>query len=206
MGGIDQIQRDWSLLRQAPFSLALVVLAIAGAAWLMAAWLFRHQLASLQSRIDLKDDVIVDFQRKLGVVTPGEARARVEALESRLRDLEPQRLSEAQRASIVTAAQRTPGTILIPSVGTNPRRAELAADLRRAFSDGGWTVKSISLFTGIRAPSGVLVYLNRTTQEGACKSDTVLKALGLAGIACDTIMATPDAGYDAQIVLTGEPS
>ncbi len=205
MEGLDQLQRGWPGVPEAPFGLALVIFGVVGVTWLFAAWLYRHQLNALQSRIDQKDEVIAHFQRELGATTPQEAKARLSELEIRLHELEPPRLSEAQRASIVAVAVRTPGTVLIPSIGADPRRAELAADLRKAFSEGGWTVKSISLFTGIRAPSGVLVYLNRTTQEGACKSDTVLKALGLAGIACDTILATPDAGYDAQIVLTGPP-
>jgi hypothetical protein len=103
-----------------------------------------------------------DYKEKLSGATPEQAKARIDALESRLARLEPRRLTETQRADLTARLPIPTGATYLVAVSRDMACADcsgLAADISRAFSGaGGWQISN-PMMMGINntPPHGIAV-------------------------------------------------
>jgi hypothetical protein len=139
---LNHLSEEWQTITHAPLASAVVILIAFGITYGLNRAIFRVQIDSLESRLDLKDDQINDYKRKLDGASPEEAKGRMDALESRLHallPLVPRRLTDEQRQAITQVAARMKGSIAI-SFDQASNGALLSGDLQNAFSAALWSV------------------------------------------------------------------
>jgi hypothetical protein len=59
------IQREWPVIRQAPWSIAAIAIAFLVAGWVVGRFLGSERIRNLLSRIERRDDEIAELKRKL---------------------------------------------------------------------------------------------------------------------------------------------
>lgn len=65
MQPLSYLEKNWAALSQAPFVFLIVLVLAFGAAYAAARWAYQSRLDSDASRLKLRDDRIVDLERKL---------------------------------------------------------------------------------------------------------------------------------------------
>lgn len=127
-----------------------LMLASAIVAWLLGRQSTSDRVASMQGRLDLANDRIAEFDRKLSGASPDEAKAKIERLESRLAAVEPYQLTTAQLSRLHTALVAAKYGVRITRANTSPRLDSLFQQLVFAFSKAGWTTQD---WVTVGAPS-----------------------------------------------------
>jgi hypothetical protein len=147
----------------------IIAVLIFGAIWWLMDWRYGGIITSRDGIIANKDSEITlmrgqrdDYKEKLSGATPEQAKARIDALESRLARLEPRRLTETQRADLTARLRIPTGATYLVAVSRDMACADcsgLAADISRAFSGaGGWQISN-PMMMGINntPPHGIAV-------------------------------------------------
>lgn len=124
---LKPIQDNWAVVAAAPWAFVAFVLfgIMIGRFWQSGV------ISSLNGRLDLKNDVIAEYERKLGASSPDEAKHKMEALERRLQAIEPRSLSQDQFQKMVAILARQPGTIEIIKDMGSPQASRLHSQLEK---------------------------------------------------------------------------
>lgn len=182
MGLLEQLQKEWPVIQQAPLSFAVSGAAVVLATWTFASWLHRNQIGDLKERIGLKDDTIADYKRKLDGASPDEAKGRLDALEKMVGHLRPRELSNRQAEIIKHHMTGFPGkTVGIGYANADPVCQAYAEALKLFFLDSVWAIQMSSIVSswGPGFPGlGLIVRPN----DGSAEVAAITTALNEAGI------------------------
>lgn len=147
--GPGRIRQEIAAIASAPVSITLIVVFAGIVMWALIQWSYAGLLSSKDTQIAFLERRLAEWRDKMAGMSPDEARARVQVLEGQVKALEirlqPRRLSDAQRQSLVDRARLRPGvqyslTILREADCSDCETfaAQIVAALRES---SGWTVK-----------------------------------------------------------------
>jgi len=157
----DWISREINVAMHASFWVAVAGVGLV--IWWMLDRHYRGRLDTKDATIQHQDRVIQDYKDKLAGATPEEARARIEALESRLKDIAPRTLTPAQRAKLTEAMRPFEGQFIQFDADIDSGEAiNLQQVLLRSFSAANWNISQsashISYGLEERAP-GMTIFI-----------------------------------------------
>jgi hypothetical protein len=206
---VTYLGKEWSVISQAPLIFIMAAMVVCTIAYLAARWRYTGRISHLVERINLRDDRIAEYERKLGGATPDEAKARLDALEAKVSELMPRELSKAQIEKIIEYAAR-PKTSearisIVVELGCSDGQ-RYAAQFVRAFEmTPGWRVEQGQMIGGKRppVPSGIGVRLKNPAILTEAE-DAVTRAFGYADIKFDPLGARALSASDVELVI-GSP-
>jgi hypothetical protein len=165
-------------------------LALAIAIWFLVRWHFsgayQTRLANAESTKELLERQLQEYRDKLSGASPDEAKARLDALESRIDALGPRRLSSEQRNLISAALDKFAGSYVVITQDMAVADARsLSQDIAAAFNAARWKV-STSMVMGLGNPplSGVAVRVGNPESLSA-PQEAIIFALKEAGLEFD---------------------
>jgi hypothetical protein len=207
---------QWSAAAAAPIPLATAMAVAAGVTWLALTWSYGGTLRSKDARLERQDRQIADYRQKLDGASADEARARIEALENRLRQLAtrpedtsrpsgPRHLSEDQRKAIAENTLVPGGAqymLLITYEVGCPDCAQYADQLQLAITGNpGWAISAgRTIGQGQKSPHGIAI---QVADPNAPPPPAVLlaRALTAAGVKFD-LMASPPVAAKVGLLIT----
>ena len=131
------------MIAQAPLIFLAALLVLAGLIYWAVNRLHEGETSALRARLELRDDQIAQFEKKVGSTSPDEVKTRIDLLEAQLRAIgAPRRLTDRQRASLADALRQMPGRVDIAQDMAVAEARPYAGDLTVAFQNGGWTVST----------------------------------------------------------------
>jgi hypothetical protein len=141
---MQDLTTGWPMIRANLPTFFVITVLMFGSIWWLMDWRYGGVIANKDSEIALFKGQRDDYKEKLSGATPEQAKARIDALESRLARLEPRRLTEAQRADLATRLRPPTGVKYAVAVIRDMACidcAQLAADISAAFGVG-WNVSN----------------------------------------------------------------
>jgi hypothetical protein len=98
---LDTIQKEWSVIRTAPWSIAAVTFVVIAAVWFLISQINSATFAAKDATIETFRAQNQSYKEKLNGASPEEASARIKLLEERLskvegRNIDPNKLSAAR--------------------------------------------------------------------------------------------------------------
>lgn len=185
MDFVKALQDNWAVLSTAPWAFATIVVLFGGGGLLIGRLWQSGVITNLESRIALRDDRIADYERKLDVASPDEAKQRLDALEKQIRALGPRTLSPDQMKAI---GRRIAGQSAIIEITHDMAAADakaLTAAFAVTFQRAGWkTIQPMVMGLGNHPPSGLALQVANPSQLRPIEN-TVKQALEDAGIEYD---------------------
>lgn len=178
MGFIDQLKAVWPLVTQTPWGFAPIAFAILASGWAVGRFMYSQRIAILKERIEA-------YKEKLDGASPDEAHAKIERLETRIRDLEfdPRKFNDAQSGKITAALKRHgPGTIIVSRSAGSLECGGVFKQVRYLFAQQGWNVRHWETFDPIESLTG-LVFFTNTGDDVSPSERAARDALDAAGIA-----------------------
>ena len=193
-----------------PFLAALIVSWIV-IGWL-ARWRFRNRIDNLQSLTNLREAQLQDYKDKMNGASPDQAKARMDALESRLFEvlsqvasLAPRTLTDRQRRAALAVLDRFRGSrIKILSDAAAPDVKRLADALTATFNGAAWHVETgIVLEIANPPPTGVALLVPDPVRLTP-PQQSIAEALRDAGLAFDLTprLRAAESRHAAHILLT----
>jgi hypothetical protein len=159
---------EFSVIRGAPVSFGLSVIAVGLLTFYLMTWGYGRENSYLRTQLD-------DYKEKLKGATPQEARERIDALEAAAREtigMKWPALTVAEMDHLSTLLAATP-KVQIRIMYENQLGKELAENLHSCFRKAGWTDVLLSTGSGfglgISVGHGAVVDPVRTTVERATK-------------------------------------
>jgi hypothetical protein len=208
---VQNLFAGWPMIKANLPLFAVILVLLSVAIWWVVNWRYDGIVANKDSEITLLKGQRDDYKDKLNGATPDQAKAKMEALESRVATLEPRlaaieprRLTVDQRAALIARLKPPLGTsptvsVAAEATGDNP---QFAADFASVFrSAGGWTiVEPMVMGIGGRPPSGIAVTIpdiNHPSPEIA----TIVRAFQTAKIEFDIRQGPMMQGNAAEILI-----
>jgi hypothetical protein len=132
---IKHILGEWRMISQAPVSFITAVLVAGICVWLAMQWGYGREISLLRQQES-------DYKDRLSGATPDQAKARIDDLEARLKQIEPRQVTPKQQRAIVAAAHTLPNqyALAVNFEGGCPDCPQYSAGLVSAFRDAGWAV------------------------------------------------------------------
>lgn len=138
----------WPMIRANLPTFFVILVLMIGTVWFILNYLYGERIANRDGIISNKDSEITllksqrdDYKEKLGGATPEQAKARIDALESRIERFEPRRLTEAQIEDLVKRLRNGTSSIRITADLQCADCGNYKGDLARVFRDAtGWKV------------------------------------------------------------------
>ena len=183
MDFITYLAGEAKAIAQAPVTFISLALVIG----LMMYFLVRHQfadrIASMESRLQLKDDRISDYEGKLKGASPDEAAATIADLQRRLAALEPITLDEEQCRSVLATVSGAPSSVsILHDSASGNMTKKMHSQLVDIFNRGGWRVRApMVMGIGNPPPSGLAIIGHPESEE----VQIVVAAFRTAGIRFD---------------------
>jgi hypothetical protein len=131
----------WPMIMANLPSFFAVLAFMIGAVWLVVNWAYRSVLASKNGQIELQDRQLADYREKLKGATPEEAKAKIDALEEKVRNAIGDRwkvLTTDETARFVASIAALPHR-RIQVMYSNYLGRDLAKNFADAFERAGWT-------------------------------------------------------------------
>lgn len=167
-----------------PFLTAVAVMALV--VWKILGWRNAGMVEALEHRLQLRDDEIADYKRKLGGDSPDQAKDRLDALEAIVRAISPRRITAEVRqriAPILSAGES--GLLELNYDVAAGTMIPLCEDLARILEQSGWHVdKYRSLAIGDPSASGISITLPDLDAHTPPQA-ALLSALKTAGLQFD---------------------
>lgn len=187
--------------------IAVFVLGALGA-WFLSSNFNGATISAKDATIETLNSQINIYKDKLNGQSPDEVRSRIEYLETKLAQLEPRRLTLAQRQSIIANARPPAGLTYSleiaeegPCIDCNRYAADLASALKE---NGGWEIRqpTIMIGIGVKSPKGIALKVPdpaRLPDAGAVLAAT----LRAANIPFDILPNDPrDRNTEVQLLVS----
>jgi hypothetical protein len=178
MPDLVKLLEQWAVVTAAPIPFAIAVVVAAGLIWLAVGWSYSGVLASKNGQIELQDRQLADYKQKLDGASPDQAKAKIDALERRVRvtvgkEWEP--LTRAEKVALTSRLKDIQKT-RIQIMYENALGKELAESFLEAFKAADWNEAWITPGSGFG--SGVLVGRGQRAMaiKAAIESVTNIKA------------------------------
>ncbi len=149
------------MLTGAPVTFTLACLLIVGLVWVAMRWRYGGVVETLEARLVGRDDKIKDYQEKLEGASPDEAKARIDALESRLQRLEPRRIEQEECDTAREILSKFSGAVAVTQDMQSPDARPLSITLAGIFQSAGWDVSSPAVLGPANPPvEGIAVTIH----------------------------------------------
>ena len=193
-----------------PFLAALIVSWIV-IGWL-ARWRFRNRIDNLQSLTNLREAQLQDYKEKLNGASPDQAKARMNALETRLDEvlsqvasLAPRTLTDRQRRAalaVLDPFRRSRINILCDAAAPDVKR--LADALIATFNGAAWHVETGIVLEIANSPATGVGLLVPDPARLTPPQQSIAEALRDAELAFDLMPREPaaESRHVAEILLT----
>jgi hypothetical protein len=211
-----KVADGWPVIAAAPETFAAIMIAFIVVAvpsiWLVLNWSYRTRIENFQARLGSKDEQIASLQRqrdeyknKLSGASPDEAKARIEALERRLIQVEPRRLAAEQREIIVRVLRSALGEAHTVQVAYDAACADCngyAAEVGAAIGAApGWTpINAMVMGPRMQSAKGLAVLVPDLNNPGQTAS-LLMRAFSEAGVAFEALRTPWGADVAAASVL-----
>jgi hypothetical protein len=184
---ISKFAEQAAVIKAAPYPFILAVALVIGVIWVIVNYFYSNTLSSKNAQLELADRQIADYKQKLGGASPDEAKMRIDALEKRLAQMEPRRLTKEQQTIMSSRLLPLPkASIRIVHDGACIDCNQYAADFNAAFSAAGWPVMAaMGLGIGPQSPKGVTLVVYDTGNPAA--ENALTKALEAAVVLFDVV-------------------
>jgi hypothetical protein len=200
---IKYVVGELSTIAHAPVAFIAAILILGTAAWWALDWRYSGIIANRDAELSSAKVQRDDYKDKLQGATPDQAKARIDALEARLANVEPRRLNNEQRTKLIEKLRLPPNISYKIAIGAKASGDSLQyqADIVGSFAAAGnWIVNEYqAMGIGSRPPSGFVVRfgdLNNPPPEAAI----VVGALRAAAIQFDIqSFKSPNAPVDLFI-------
>jgi hypothetical protein len=117
----EKLQKEWAVIRGAPWSFFTAVAIIAGAIWFFLSEINQGMLQAKDATIETLKTQNDSYKEKLSGATPEEAKARIDALEARVSRVEPRQLSHEQKKTITENVMLPAGASYALSIESDMR-------------------------------------------------------------------------------------
>jgi len=143
------------MILDAPLAFIASVLAMTGLVYAAMRWRYGRVISHLEERVKFRDDRLAEYREKLHTGSPDEAKAKIDALENRLAQLQPRRLTDQQRCRLRDVARDAgnPYSIQIAYDVGCPDGQVFSGDFRAAFANAGWRVTRTAVLGGREVPT-----------------------------------------------------
>jgi hypothetical protein len=159
----------------------------------------------LESRLQLRDDEIADYKRKLAGASPDEAAARIAALEATVAKLGPRKLSLEQRQAMIRFLHPYGGCeIDISADAGSADGAHLQRGLIAAFQESGWTANASMVMGPNRHPRTGLGLIVPEIAMLTGAQQAVANALEVVGLEFDRIEEPMQPRFPGQAPPVGQ--
>jgi hypothetical protein len=190
---IKYVLGEMRVFAEAPVTFIVALLVLGGVVWWLLDWRYSGIVSNRDGTISNRDSEISllrgqrdDYKEKLSGASPEQAKAKIEALESRLAQLEPRRTTQDQRNKLLEKL-RLPSNIdylvEIARDASTPDGVQYASDFLGVFHEAGWRT-SAPIVMGIGnlpLAAGLIVQVSSLANPPS-EGKTVLDALKYAGI------------------------
>lgn len=102
---ISQFAEQWAIIKAAPYPFVVALAVAIGVVWFILNYIYGAVVSSKNAQLELTDRQLTDYKQKLSVTSSDEAKAKLEALERRILQLEPRRITPQQRQILVESAR-----------------------------------------------------------------------------------------------------
>jgi hypothetical protein len=141
MPDLVKLLEQWAVVTAAPIPFAIAVVVAAGLIWLAVGWSYSAVLSGKSAQIELQDRQLADYRDKLKGATPEEAKAKIDALEDKVRNTIGDRwevLTKDESDKLVSLIAALPKR-RIQVMYVNYLGKNLAKSFADAFEKAGWT-------------------------------------------------------------------
>lgn len=216
------LEEEWAVIKGAPFSFGSAVIVIGLLIWGAVNWSYSSILGSKNAELELADRQLGDYKNKLSGATPDQAKARIDALESqvkqfetqltqRVNQFEPRHLSPQQRDELVSSLAVPAGaayTVMFSHDLACSDCNAYAEDFRAVLAKvPGWSVRT-SLVAGptTTSPKGIAIVVAHVSAIPAAAL-MLQKAFTAAHIDFDVLEPTSKYAIrpgenDTEVVIT----
>jgi hypothetical protein len=210
---LTTLRENWEVIARAPLAFAIWTAALAALCWAVLSHLKSNQIGDLESRLNLRDDEIAEYKRKLDGASPDEAKARIDALEQRVEDgfkaLAPRDLSKEQKQKMIAALDRQRGhhVTVVQEAGVSDARL-LSRKIADVFLAARWTTSTLTMLGFDDPPPGGIALMVMNPDSLNAPQIAIHEAFRAAGIEIDVKQGLegidePDKPQSvAQIIIT----
>ena len=149
---VTSVTEQFLTVLSAPVPFLLVVGTVAFAIWKFLTHYYEGRISAKDDLLALRQAQIDDYKNKLDGATPDAAKARIDALEERIEQLGPRRLSADQRQVMAAILDPFKGSaVQIVTDGASADAAQLSHGLSATFRSAGW-ITSGGMVIGLGNP------------------------------------------------------
>ena len=138
---MQDLTAGWPMIRANLPTFFVILVLMVGAVWVAFSWAYSGVLASKNGQIELQDRQLADYRDKLKGATPEEAKAKIDALEDKVRNTIGDRwevLTKDESDKLVSLIAALPKR-RIQVMYVNYLGKNLAKSFADAFEKAGWT-------------------------------------------------------------------
>jgi hypothetical protein len=138
---MQDLTAGWPMIRANLPTFFVILVLMVGAVWVAFSWAYGGVLASKNGQIELQDRQLADYRDKLKGATPEEAKAKIDALEDKVRNTIGDRwevLTKDESDKLVSLIAALPKR-RIQVMYVNYLGKNLAKSFADAFEKAGWT-------------------------------------------------------------------
>lgn len=193
---LEQMSTVWPLVTQAPQAFIALGVALLLAGWAFGRFAFGERIANLRERLDA-------YKEKLDGASPEEVRKQISELKQRLDEaMHDPRLLRGDQLEKMAAVlrQHKSGSIIVSRAGSTLQCGGVQTQVRRFFTQQGWTVQHWETMDNPNTPTGVALFTH-TGDEVSDDERAVRSALEAASIAYEVQRQTPNANGEPQLVF-----
>jgi hypothetical protein len=133
---------QWQMIAGAPAIFIMATLIVGAAIWAVLRWAYGSMLQNKDALVALQVAQLNDYKDKLSGASPDQAKARIDALETQIKQLAPRSLEEVQTSSLVAAVARVGAhsiDVMCDMACSDGKK--FAGQLGHAFKNAGWEVR-----------------------------------------------------------------
>jgi hypothetical protein len=155
---LQDVANVWPVVWANRATLIPILVGIVVLEWAILSFWYSGRLASKEAEIRLQDRQLADYRDKLHGASPDEAKARMDALEKRFRQIEPRRLTDDQQKILRERARVSEHQELTIIFESGSDCTTYAAAFEDTLREAGWNVHNWQIVIPPRRPrSGIAV-------------------------------------------------
>ena len=198
-GFFERLQKEWAVIRGAPWSFLTAVAIVAGAIWFFLRETNHGTLSAKDATIETLKAQNDSCKEKLSGATPEEAKARI-ALEALVSRIEPRRLSHEQKKAITANVMLPEGASYLLSITSDMSCMDCnqyADEFSGVLSEAHWVIRTPMVEKpGTKSPKGIAV-LSPDPNNPLPEAAALMRALRAADIPFD-MMPGSDMNFGPQ--------
>lgn len=182
----DYVLGEFAVIGEAPVAFFVSVLLAGGLIWRTVEWHFKTRLENSASTQALLERQLADYRDKLDGATPQEARAKIEALETRVNVLEGPRLTEDQKNKMRPWLSAHRGNMIHLTQDSASASAQVfCRQVSDLFRQEGWNVRNPMVLGIGNPPKTGLALTVKDPEQMTLAQQAIASALTAAGIKFD---------------------